>query len=422
MSTLVQVIARVAKLYNKTTCTVDVHLLYSDGTTKKFDKGNVIVLPRSALPSMYLYANHYCDPSKIEDGIPTRFNLSILKTVLDPESTIPQLSHRQIAALVKNHARWLWSKEDERWNYTTDQCITDMNESPNKCVKSNEDFCNIAYPSIRKAAYEILGRPYIETAADRIPVLTPAKISAALGPNAGILAVALAGGVLPPDMETENTLAVSPCKATAEYFTFYSALPAVSYQVFMSGSHTLRRAEYIIIDRCAAYTERELHSLLSYLKKESSLKQLFIMVPTPVLRGIAQTYYRGCIIIDPPPSSFVMAGKPPARCLTSRLVGEFFQKTDSSSYRAGDCVSSAVGELVIVKRVAEIVSGFPVIKDAVGADDPASRFFADGAACMFPRAGHRVGYFTAGPIAAETVDEVLRMACVSLPGECYLRG
>jgi len=410
MPTIVRVTIRVAKVITKLACLVDVHVEYDKGKSKDFIGEKAALMPRSKLPSVYLFATHHCDHERVDVDNFTD-TLVITKTVLDPVSTLPRITQTYVSNTLQKYALWLWTPKTPATDTLWARCV-DLSTAFDGVIKENEDFAMIKQPTLRKAAFELLGRPPGEKS-----TLSKTQVAAAFGPNACIMRDAILKKELKFEMTPENTLAVSTCKSTAEYFTFFTALPTISSHSLMSGSHSLRGLSYVIIDRCAAYGERDMHTLAAHLRRDTpDIDRLIVLNPTPLLKGIIETYFRNCVCIDVPMSTFISLGSPQG-VIKSSAIRAMKQKPPSGVYTKGDCAALGSGEIVEITRVAEMISGFPVLSERVAGDDPVCRFSARGAPySVFQAAGS--GYFVNGPVVMEVLDETFakKMAAISLSG------
>jgi hypothetical protein len=410
MPTIVRVTIRVAKVITKLACLVDVHVDYDSGKSKHFIGDKAVLMPRSKLPSVYLFATHHCDHSLVDvDNLGD--TLAVVKTVLDPLCTLPRITQTYVSNTLQKCALWLWTPKTPATDTLWLRCV-DLTTAFDGVIKENEDFAMIKQPVLRKAAFELLGRPPGEKS-----TLSKTQVAAAFGPNACIMRDAILRKQLKFEMTPENTLAVSTCKSTAEYFTFFTALPTISFHSLMTGSHSLRGLSYVILDRCAAYGERDMHALAAHLRRDTpDIDRLIVLNPTALLKGIVETYFRNCVCIDVPMSTFISLGSPQG-AIKSSAIRAMKQKSSSAAYMKGDCAALGSGEIVEITRVAEMVSGFPVATQQVAGDDPVCRFAARASPySIFQAAGS--GYFVNGPVLMEVLDETFakKMAAISLSG------
>jgi hypothetical protein len=420
----VSVTFRVARVVTRLACMVDVHVDYDDGPSKKFSGEKAVLMPRSKLPHVYLFATHHCSIPEVMNDPMTADDLHVVRTVLDPPTTLPRMTLASISPILEKQALWLWSKKDDAVKVDTlKKCCRDLASLHGTLLSKNEDFAKITNTTLRMAAFELLGRPS-SAGGVSMPLLKVQEIAAAFGPNASMLSDAiLHGGLIPDDLTPKTALGVSTCTAAAEYFTFYTCLPAVSYHHLLSISP---RMKYIVIDRCAAYTERDMHTLMTHIKGGQTT-QIIALNPPADTKKIIENYFRTCICVDVPASSFLRTDPPP-HTMSDIKVNKVLMQDDTTTCMKGDYASLASGEIVEIARVAEMISGFPDLRERVSPRDPVSRFSplresTRGPPVMFQPPGERIGFWVAAPLTISTTHSdayIARMAALSLSGYLYI--
>jgi len=409
---------RVNKVITKKACLMDVTIDFEDGRRGKYVGKDAIVMPKSRLPHVYLHCMHHCDPTRIMKLPPGGLDLLIIDTVLDVVDSVPTMTSKYVLDTLFKNAGWIWDSEEnggisheaitEKWRSTRDDLANP--------IRSNDDFRRIKKSLLRRAAWELLGRPD-----DEPPKTPPDELLARVGPNATLLAEN--AHLLPADMCVDNTLIVSPCKKTAEYAQFFTCLPALDVRRLITDLRFRVSGvfSYVIVERCPVYTEEEVKQIVAHVSTHfSDLVGIVLLHPTPAFTHAMEAMRKPILPL-----------RVDARTCTVTIMKDekVARETYVNSAAVKNCANSAArakngavltgGEIVEIVRVGCMDAGIMVAKGEVETADPISRFVSNKAAARLFVHPVRTPRFVDGAVFMSPADKAEDISAWSLSGICY---